>query len=180
MLIEVHSVHVDEIDLMLGERAVDCRLEAPPVPAPVGIADERPLRHGGREEFARDERTGAGRQQTSAGLRRRARSPARRGSSPRRQRRTALPGQMETPHLGPSGARSHLFFSFRFVFFFVQFMLGFAPQLAEARHGHAPRVAVVKHGRSRDGVCGVVQKSYWSVRVSEHKKRSWRRRWAAI
>jgi hypothetical protein len=55
VLVEVHTMHVDQVNAMLGERAVDGGLKAPVVPAAIGLADQGTLGHRSREELAGDQ-----------------------------------------------------------------------------------------------------------------------------
>jgi hypothetical protein len=63
VLVEVHTVHVDQVDLVPGECAIDRRLKAPPMPTAVRLTDEGAFRHGSREELSRNQRPGAGNNQ---------------------------------------------------------------------------------------------------------------------
>jgi hypothetical protein len=59
VLVKVDAVDVNQVDAVFGEGAVEGCLDAPAMPAAVGLADESALRHGSREELAGDQRARA-------------------------------------------------------------------------------------------------------------------------
>ncbi len=60
MLVEVDAVHVNQVNPIPGEGAIDRRLKPPAVPATIGLADQSTFGHRGCEELARHQRPCAG------------------------------------------------------------------------------------------------------------------------